>query len=796
MNKYKGYFTSLKGTRYRVEIANNASIGDFIEIPMAYEEPFVVSYDGGNDMFIPMRISTASMTFISESYMDDIFPSKPTETTVKLYDDDTDEVVWQGYLKANVYDSDFQNENERVTLEASDGIAALQYINYKDANGGSGIWETAGMHSAYAIMKNILSGVGINYLYVQACKKDKSGNYVYPDSILLSEKNFYSSDNNEPWKSDEVLSEICKYMGFTAIQIKDSVYLYDYSEFKTSSTATFLKYTFATDAKVGRNINIYGSAELSEDYMADGASISFLPVYNKAYVRDSLYTIDDILPSIFSDEPEDITYRLGGEGDIFRATTPADARQYVNKRDGIENEKKDNLSTYLTKMLDMKGWESVYSTYSNDGAEFIEAPAIASSIRNSESVLTGYIGGTVLERAQVKASKRYYDVEGAPSFERGLFMNCSGRTFESAEFGYDRYALGDVWKEYVTGGCSYTIPEMQMKMYPPMYRTYGQYNLSAPIGADDVYLVLDVSAMYERYPAPYINNEWSSTGAGYRGGFSDTTEYIYRYTPCLVFSFQCGDKWYNGYKWVNTKCAFRVPLSHSTEEQDDGSIRSTGDDWNVDMSAYNNIQWENWSSEKGYKISLEGLTDRSGRMDFTVRMPCSIVGFWRYNSMSGTYTRDYTYNWSKYPIHGSVWLTNLTLKAAKNNTFGEKDVVYENIINESHINELDEEEFKITTNVEGGKPSYSTAMWSDGSYCDGWKQSSTGNELLNAEEQWIAKNVSQYSTPTRVISLTLGNDILPMARLTEGYTGKEYAATSTEIDFATDAQTLTMVELN
>ena len=759
---------------------------------MAYEGPFTVTYDGGTDMFTPYRISTASISFIGSNYMDDIFPSKATDTSVKLYNNDTNEVVWQGYIKANIYDCGYEKENEEITLEASDGLAALQYINYSDidSTGGASSFETARIHTAYDIIKNMCKKVGINSIYVQACKKKSSGDYIYIDDLMISEKNFYSSDTDEPWKCSEVLSEISKYLGFTAIQIRDSLYLYDYAEFKASSTATFLKYTLATDTKVGTNINIYGSAELSEDYMENGGSISFFPVYNKATVKDSLYTIEDIFPNFLDADGEDVTYRLGDSSKVIMATRPTTPFKYTNKKREKKTESDDATFDFPIKLLDCKGWKSQYWSGNTSGG--LDFKRLTQDMLKSESAVTRYIGGTIIEKAQIRASHKYYDVEGTPSFDRALFLRCDGRMVTDAEFGYDRWQ-SDEWINQVSGLCQYCISGDSLTDYITLFKSSGDYRLSCPVDSADTYMVMNVSAMWERYPQPYINSEWASEGLSY----DYSAQYTYHYPPILNFILQCGNQYYNGQEWQTEQCGFRVPMEHSSEEKKKNNVTysvNTGDDWNSEKKNYNNIIWLNWSTDKGYKISLKGLKDKTGKLTLSFLTPNSLVSFEGPNITPEELMAAYM---SRYTINGAVWITNFSLTMAKDGSpAGETDVVYENVIDEENINELDEEEFRITTNAFGTKPSYSTALWSDGSYCDGWKQSGTGNEVMIAEQQWIAKAMAQYSIPTMSLELTLGDDILPIARITEGHTGKNYAATATEIDFATDAQSIKMVELH
>ena len=782
--RYRGYFTNLDGTLYRLEIYKSGSTDKWQEVKLTYEEPFVARWEAADNPFAPSRISTATINIVHNTYMQDVFPSKATDTIVKLYKDRSNTIVWQGYLKANVYDMGFELENEEISLEASDGLAQLQYLNYKCINDSS-TWEGASMASAFAILKNMLLKVGIKEVAWHRCKTDAASNYLYLTDFIMSEKNFFSSDNNEPWKCNEVLDEICKYVGVTAIQQGERVYLIDFSEYKNTSSITFRvdDLTSSTGNYYMSSLNVEAYADTPEAYMLNGADISFYPVYNKATVKASLYIPEFILPDIFTDDENQYSYRLGDSSKVIMAKRPVTPWKYTDKKGDEQTDGDDAAADFPIKLLDYKGWESHY--YSGGTYKIL-----SESIYNSESAVTNYVGGTVIERAQVKGSRKYYDVEGTPSFERGLFLRCNGEMIEDAEFGYDEWK-GDEWRTQVSGRCQYVISGSTLDKYKEMFTSFGDYRLACPADSADTYMVLNVSAMWERYPQPYVNNEWSSDATGY---FS-TNIHTYQYPPVLNFMLQCGSQYYNGKEWQSSRCGFRVPMEHNTEEKKRNSITydaNTGNDWNSEKKSYNNILWLNWSTDKGFKISLKGLTDRSGKLYLSFLTPNTLVGF-----RNDTKDVKDVYKQKGYSIDGAVWITDFSLTMARDgNPAEDKDITYENVIDDENLNELDEAEFKINTAVKGSKPSYSFVMNTSGGYFDLYKQWATSYQYLCPEEQWIAKQVEHFSVPRRQISLTLSDSIYPFARIKEGWTGKEYAVMGTEVDYSNGRQTITMKEIN
>lgn len=791
--RYKGYFTDMDGHLYRVEIEKSGSTGDYTEVAMAYNEPFIATWESDENPFAPSRKCTAKMKFIHTSYMDDCFPNNATETSVRLIENSTGNVKWQGFLKPNIYDMGFEKENEELSLDASDAIAALQYRQYKSINHNSN-WDGSGMATVYDILKNIFGDLGIAKIYWAQDKRDADGNFLYPTDIVISEKNFFSSDNNEPWKCDEVLDEICKYIGVTAMQVEDAIYLIDFSEYKTHSMISFLIYDLSNDSTTSLIQGIEGNADTPEAYMLNGADISFSPAYNKATVKASLYTPEDVLPDIFSDDENKITYRLGDSSKVILAHRPTNTWKRTDKKGKEQTDADDAASSFPIKLIDCEGWESWYYSANTDGS--LTYKVLSENEYNSESAVTKYIGGTIIDRAQVKASHKYYDVAGTPSFDRGLFLRCDGHMIQDNEFGYDLWQT-DKWQRQVSGMCQYVISGDTLDKYNTLFSTFGDYRLGCPADSEDTYLVMNITAMWERYPQPYVNSDWSSEGLSY----TNDNIYTRHYTPVMNFILQCGDQYYNGKEWQDTRCGFRIPFEHSTEDKvkkvdnfNETFAAATGDDWNKEMRSYNNILWVNWSTDKGFKISMRGLRDRSGKVYLSFLNPNAIVSFQGNGALPEDYMRVYT---SKYTIHGAVWVTDFSLTMARDGSPAEDtDIVYENIIDIANVNELEEVTFKINTAVKGAKASYSFAEKATGGWFDGWKQTSTGSEMLCPEEQWIQKQVEHFSVPRRQIKLTLSTDVLPYGRVHEGWTGKEYAVMGTEIDYSNCRQTITMKEIN
>ncbi|HCT93681.1 MAG: hypothetical protein A2X19_06240 [Bacteroidetes bacterium GWE2_39_28] len=117
--------------------------------------------------------------------------------------------------------------------------------------------------------------------------------------MYIAENNFFDEDDN-PMTYKEVIEEIMKYMGYTMIAYKNSIYIIDYDAIKSgqntfniyNSSDNFINYTSSS----GTLLNIKTIAE--GDVTETGASLSLDEVFNKVKVECSLYNFQSLLPDI------------------------------------------------------------------------------------------------------------------------------------------------------------------------------------------------------------------------------------------------------------------------------------------------------------------------------------------------------------------------------------------------------------------------------------------------------------------------------------------------------------------
>ena len=296
MAAIRSYFYGLDETFYTLKIYQDQEYDSFIEVEMAGEEPFVVTDNTSKTPFEPIRTSTATISVVHNTYLEELYTPYAHGTKVKLYaqkkDSNLNTCVWCGYLVPKVYSQAYVNEYETIELEAADCISSLQYFGYEKMNDN-------GCVTFKQLIDSMMEAAGLVENYYWPYSKISNGGYIMPDTLGIYEKNFFSADTDEPWKWEEIMKEMCQYLGLTLIQWKDEVYFLDMTALGQGNDryVKYLSGNKGSDYYIGNDIQM--SQELSR---GDDAEISFEPIFNKVVIKDNFYNVDELIPDIFDDK--------------------------------------------------------------------------------------------------------------------------------------------------------------------------------------------------------------------------------------------------------------------------------------------------------------------------------------------------------------------------------------------------------------------------------------------------------------------------------------------------------------
>lgn len=764
MHIYTGYFTSLNNVHYKVIISPKENDGIETEILLSGSQPFVMEIENGGSPFEPMRKSTATINIVSDSYLTEVFSPHPQGTAVYLQNLDDNITEWRGYLKPNLYNQPYENCVEEISLEASDALSALQYLKYETKNQG-----VKGIVDFHYLIDFMCKKIGIPEWYVMLNKSDKEGKKLLPNELIVSEQNFFSSDTDEPWTLETLMTEVMKYLGYTAYQWKGNLWLTDYALFNSSDYRTgmseevaYAHYTVGYAS--GTTENIKSVADVDPDrFRGTGADVSMDNIYNKITVKDSLYEVEGLLPDLFDENV--LVPRLG---DVNSANEmPIIQEKICNSSGKFVDDAKDNKYQFFTKLYDHPAWESLYY----DKEQLAEVKNMSNDDLKNKNLLGNRIGGTLIDEGNVHSTEYGYDISSSLNFKKYLYLNMSDKNELLRVFSYKtkESETGD-FNEFVNINYKLDAPEK----YKTLFRLKKGFHLPMILG-EHTFLALQATAMFERHAMGYINPDWSSEAGGWYKG-CDLQIYA---SPKLIFLLRIGNQYWNGTAWQDTACAFLVPLQYDRDE----NMKVKGTDWNKDLMHFNNVPWNDWAAVDGVKIPLDNVKDILGEVQFEVKMPPKLLYY-----SGGT---------EKGVKNGSCWISTLNMQIVNKDSklYEDKDILYENIIDEESLNEYAEQEFKITTYPDYGKASYShVGRKTTGRYFDFVVTEGVSDRWLKPEEALMNKLYTQYSTPTRTETLTLDLSYTPQMKIYDGWQDANFAPIGTSVDYGMDRQTLTLVE--
>ena len=295
--KYTSNFYSLSGERYDLSIITNHNSGTTREITLGVP-PFVTEMDEDEEnIYKSVKYQSATVSIIASGetdYMFDLYSGEANGTRVTLSKSGV--TVWDGFATPVLYNNGYSEIHDNIQLECIDGLSILQYYKYSSDN--------KKVLPFIDIVNKVLAKCEVyNNLYVSNnTKLTQSSTRPILNELYISEQNFFDekkdneTDNDVAWTCQEVLEEICKYLGLVCVADGDSVYMLDYDAIKANKN-TYYKYNVGSSA--------YTSATLTstlpitqEMYRGAENTISLDNVYNKVSVKDDFYTFDSVIPNM------------------------------------------------------------------------------------------------------------------------------------------------------------------------------------------------------------------------------------------------------------------------------------------------------------------------------------------------------------------------------------------------------------------------------------------------------------------------------------------------------------------
>lgn len=797
---YNGYFRDIKDSLYTVRITTeNGNVAKKVTLS---DTPFVTEMDESNDtIYTPAKYQTGTIEVVNSDYMFDVYSGKAQGTKVELYKES--ELVWTGYATPNLYDQGFELVREKIQIECQDALSTLQYFPYRQAN--------KQVRSFFYIIQKVLSKCNAyNTFYVSDNSKliNASSSSILKE-LYISEQNFFDdkgdneTDDDVAWKCNEILEEICMYLGLTAIAIKDSVYFIDYDTIRVNQDYNYYwKFTVGDYSDKGEKVNITYLKEITaKDYSSDGATLSMDSVYNKVTIKADIHDYEDVIPDMYesglnitSDTDSALknsdNINNGMYGEVVKSQLgDSGNNNMIIMIDRVYNPQRRRYGDY--NVVAVKYFNSPYYKF----FKYEGAKDVTDSITSFNYTDTKSMHGATMAKFFVKKIDTPYRsildfIVGIDKKKYTLDEWLSINQLSDISFSNYIMLLNPEWNH---------ISNDDITKYPYLQTTVS--NSAALFGGKNAYLIISGSYCYHYFnddPYPIPQGEVDIAEGRYSMDAGQTS---------LLCRLQWGNLYWNGSRWQTSEINFSLPYLLDSASSGD---RSAGSTMFRDIEFCNTVSWRIGTSDKGYVIKAPETSVISGLPILTVYKPYDP----NYHSNKSGKNKGQHYK------HSVVFLKDFEIKAIIGDpTYSDKndsDTEYSIDIDTEYVNELDEINLKINT-WDNKKPNYSCVAYKDFDgnfqYLDKTSNDALRNDVkgisftsdLEGEEvsdgtlrqEWwlVYRLYKQYKDQSVILNLNLRNDNVEYGLYTvHDFDKKYFIVDSISRDYKNNSQKIKLIE--
>lgn len=803
--KYKGYFRQRKTDDLYTVIIQTKGSSTEKEILLG-GTPFTTEMDDSDKIiYIPAKYQTATIEMVTKDYNFDIYSGEAQGTKIELYKGN--QLEWTGYATPNTYDQGFDSSLETVEINAIDALSTLQYIKFLPPNKNI---------ASFIDILNYLIGKCNAYKYIYVADNTTISTNPIMNDLYISKNNFFDQDEEKTdkenaWTCQDVLEEICQYLGLTAIADKDSVYLLDYDAIKHNNN---YYYKYSVGSNVGTRVELsYSHTINADDFSKTGSTITLDNVYNTVKIKADTNTFDDLLPDPYktavnitsstdSTLVDSADANNGAYGTLVQSQL-GDAQKtnmwlFIDRINGDGESDKSDHQSVAVKYYNSPHYK-LYK-YSNDSNHTDITDNVTSL--NYTDTKTMY-GATVVKMMVMKSDTPYntifdsFIVQDGKIYTFNEWKNTNPGNDAIIDKWFDKNHISKVTLSnfiMLTNPKQYHISNNDITKYPFVETKLS--NSNAFFGGKNAYLLISGSYFYhiwENHPIHATDTNLDLDEGRFAMDEKDTK---------LICKLQWGNLYWNGSDWVTTNSTFELPYM---EESDKGKRRADST-MCKDMTFPNKVSWRIGTSEQGYSIKCPTEYLLTDIPTLTIYKPYDP----NYHS-----TKSGDNKGQHYP-HRVVFLKDLKMEAVIGDpTYSDTqndDTIYQRVVDENYTKELSEIKFKINT-WDNKKPNYSSVAYKDGDnfvYLDTtmnialnnqekgterWDESKATDGKLRQEEHLIFRIVNQYSTPSIQLSLNLRNDIQIYGLYQSSLdTTKEFIVDKVDKDYQNNSTSVKLIE--
>ena len=276
------FINNTNGGNGQVEIGENGLFftGDPVEI--------VTNIDNTFEHIIK---KSCTINLLAKNYVGDYFFADNVRT-VSVQIVKNSEIIFSGYIEPNTFSQGYSMPLEEFTLNCTDYLSTLQYLNYNDAtiNNYDDLRANAANKSFQNILQELFNGKDIWYDLSKG-KTAGSEATLFQD-LGINENYVYGEDFDDIMTQEELLNEMLKYLNLHIIQEGTEFYVYDWNTIKNERSEWLNIFTNERKSFPVNHITM-----LSDHHADNSTNITVADVYNSIQIKCELESEETVIES-------------------------------------------------------------------------------------------------------------------------------------------------------------------------------------------------------------------------------------------------------------------------------------------------------------------------------------------------------------------------------------------------------------------------------------------------------------------------------------------------------------------
>lgn len=241
-----------------------------------------------DDMFTHIIKKECSITLVTKIFLGALlFTGNDRNVTVKIYNGNSGECLFSGYVKPKSFSQAWANDKEEFEINAYDYLSTLDNHYLTDMTSYQSLKSQNNILSFTEYLARILP----TYTWYDN-SKTVDGYNVF-DTLGVSMNVFLGDDEDKIMSNEEILNTILTYLNLHAIQEGNNIFLFDWNSIGTNMSTWYNLFSNNTITVTSGTISVG-----KNDYASNDTNLSMADIYNRVSVKASFEKKDEVGTSI------------------------------------------------------------------------------------------------------------------------------------------------------------------------------------------------------------------------------------------------------------------------------------------------------------------------------------------------------------------------------------------------------------------------------------------------------------------------------------------------------------------